>query len=174
MSGVVSLLLIGVILTAAAVAQESALKETNRALAQGFVYFTDSQGFWLKSETIRLPSGLDAHQTGKQIVLKLIEGPSGTGLVRLWPEKTHLNAFFITDDSRAVVDLDIPETTGHGGRGMDTRKEMLVLYSLVNSLTVNIPQVKSVKILIRGKDARTIGGHLDADFFYTTNMLIVK
>ena len=172
----IGLVLAGLSLIAAAAAQETGSPDAPRELAEGFVYFTDSQGVWLKSETIRLPSDLDAHQTGRLIVQKLFDGPSGMGLVRLWSEKTRLNAFFITDDAKAYVDLDIPGTDGikEIRREMDTRKELLALYSLVNSLAVNIPQVKQVKILIRGTDAQTLAGHLDTDYFYTTNMLIVK
>lgn len=78
---------------------------------------------------------------------------------------------FITDDKKAYVDLNL---TPQMMSNMDTQTEFLAIYSLVNSLTVNIPRIKMVKILIRGKDALTLAGHIDLEYFYQTNMLIVK
>ncbi|MBT3387327.1 MAG: hypothetical protein HN417_05300 [Desulfobacula sp.] len=52
--------------------------------------------------------------------------------------------------------------------------ELLAVYSLVNSLTLNISKIKMVKILIQGKDALTLAGHIDLECFYKTNMLMVK
>jgi hypothetical protein len=37
------------------------------------------------------------------------------------------------------------------------------VYAVVNSLTLNFPQIKKVKILIEGKTGETIAGHLSLD-----------
>jgi hypothetical protein len=37
---------------------------------------------------------------------------------------------------------------------------MMTVYSIVNSLTLNFPQIKRVQILIEGKSIETIAGHL--------------
>jgi hypothetical protein len=39
--------------------------------------------------------------------------------------------------------------------------ESLAVYSIVNSITVNIPSVKRVKILIQGQEVETLEGHAD-------------
>ncbi len=146
-------------------------EKSEQLLFEGFVYYTDMKRVALKSETVRLPANLDPLDLGREIIKTLFAGPSKSGLERLWPEETTLNAFFISDDGKAYVDLDpAPGMTNN----MDARLELLTLYSLVNSLTLNIPGIKMVKILVQGKDAPTLGGHLDMDAFYKTNMLIVK
>lgn len=144
---------------------------SGQALFEGFVYFTDAQQVALKSEKVRFQSKLDAHQLGREIIATLLSGPSQPNLKSLWPKGVKFNALFIADDGKAYVDLDI---TKEMTKEMDTRLELLTLYSLVNSLTLNIPEIKKVKILVQGKDAITLAGHLDMEYFYKTNMLIVK
>jgi len=140
-------------------------------LLEGFVYFTDALQVSLKSEKIRFPSNLDDHQLGKEIVNVLMKGPSRTDLKSIWPTGIGLNAFFISDDGNAYVDLNV---TREMTKGMDTRLELLASDSPVNSLTLNIPQIKKVKILVAGSEPQTLAGHMDTDYFYQTNMLIVK
>ena len=39
--------------------------------------------------------------------------------------------------------------------------ETLAIYSIVDSLAVNVPAVKKVKILVQGQEAETLDGHAD-------------
>ncbi len=135
----------------------------------GFLYFSGPDRLSLTAEPILLSPGKQAQDLGRQIIHALIKGPSNPELRRLWPENTRLLAFYIADRGQAYVDLDLPEIIM-----ADTRQELLAIYSLVNSLTLNIPPIKQVKILVRGQDAATLAGHMDLATFYQTNMLIVK
>ncbi len=140
-------------------------------LFEGFIYYADSQKTFLTSIKRRFASTLDSHGLGLEIIHALMQGPGVSHLESTWPKEVQVNSFFITDDKKAYVDLNItPQMVSN----MDTRAELLAIYSLVNSLTVNIPKIKMVKILIRGKDALTLAGHIDLEYFYKTNMLIVK
>ncbi|MFH2091065.1 MAG: GerMN domain-containing protein [Pseudomonadota bacterium] len=160
-------------LTGLCVAQNKTYPEdisSAQALFEGFVFFTDIQRISLKSEKIWFPSKMDEHKLGSKIINKLFEGPSQTNLEQVWPKGVKLNALFISD-GKAWVDLDIgPKMTND----MDMRSELLAVYSLVNSLTLNISGIKMVKILVQGQEAATLAGHLDMGYFYKTNMLIVK
>ncbi len=42
-----------------------------------------------------------------------------------------------------------------------TTNEILTVYSLVDTLTANLPAVSSVQILVEGKELDTLAGHLD-------------
>lgn len=140
-------------------------------LFEGFVYFADREKTALKSEEKRFSSSLDFHTLGKQILATLIEGPSQVPHQATWPSDTKINAFFITDSGDAYVDLDV---NAEKIENMDTICEFLAVSSMVNSLTLNIAKIKQVKILIQGKDAKTLAGHIGLEHFYRTNMLIVK
>ncbi len=104
------------------------------------------------------------------ILNALIQGPP-PGLNRSLPDKTRIRSFFIANGGNAFVDIDsslkpiIP-----GGAA----SELLALYAIVNSLTLNIPEITRVKILIRGMDAETLAGHMDLNHFYKANMLIIR
>ncbi len=157
---------------------ENGLKETeldyHEDLFDGFIYFADKQKTALKSVEKRFPSSLDSHQLGTQIIETLLEGPTPTALSTysaIWPRDTKINAFFISDDGKAFVDLKPGQSIT---QTMDTGIEILAVYSVVNSLTINIPKIKMVKILIDGRDSPSLAGHIDLRFFYKTNMLIVK
>lgn len=143
----------------------------NEDLFEGFVYFADDQKTGLKSVKMRFASTLNSHDLGREIIRSLVAGPSVSSLRPVWPAGTEINAFFIADDGKAYVDL----SPGEGMvENMDTQSELLAIYSLVNSLTLNIPEIKKVKLLIQGNDALTLAGHIDLEYFYQTNMLIVK
>jgi len=41
-------------------------------------------------------------------------------------------------------------------------------------LILNIPEIDAVKILIDGRDAMTLAGHIDLRFPFKANMLLVR
>ena len=136
----------------------------------GFLYFADAGGDHLKALSKRFASNLNSHELGRSILGALMAGPPNSALAATFPVDTQVRALFISD-GRAWVDLGIPDSRLEN---MDTVSELLAIYSLVNSLTLNIPGVKQVKLLVNGSDVDTLGGHVSLKYFYKTNMLIVK
>ena len=150
----------------------SPIREVDRSpLFDGFLYFADDQGSYLKALAQQFPSNLNAHELGCKILKELLAGPAGSALAPTFPIDTQLLALFISEDGRAWVDLGL-----RAGqlKNVDTVSELLAIYSVVNSLTLNIPGVKQVKLLVNGSDVDTLGGHVSLKYFYKTNMLIVK
>jgi len=142
-------------------------------LVNAFLYFAAPDGIHLKAVPRQFPHGMDSHRLSRSLLEALMDGPSssGSGLKRLFPEGCRVNALFITGQGDAYVDL---------GRAVDiagpsdTITEYLAVYSLTNTLTVNIPLINRVKILMNGAEAASLGGHISLDTFFETNMLIVK
>ena len=56
------------------------------------------------------------------------------------------------------MDLTGEVTSKHTGGSLD---ELFTVYALVNALTVNLPAISRVQILIDGKEADTLAGHVD-------------
>jgi len=139
-------------------------------LFDAFLYFSAPDGAHLKAVSKQFPPGLDAHKLGRALVRALITGPAPSGVKRIFPGNTRVNALFITDGD-AYVDLGMdPDSLG----ASDTMTEYLGVYSLTNTLTVNIPQIRRVKILVNGSEDASFGGHISLAAFFETNMLIVK
>ncbi|MBN2178069.1 MAG: GerMN domain-containing protein [Deltaproteobacteria bacterium] len=134
------------------------------------LYFSDSNERFLVPEDRYIWKEKKMEDQIKELVTTLIGG-STTGLVGTFPEGTKVKDVTIKDGSasisfnRTLVDL-------HPG---GSASEMMTIYSLTNTITRNMPQVKSVKILVEGKEIETIKGHIDTRNPFTANMeLIVR
>ena len=138
-------------------------------LFDAFLYFADPVSAYLKAIPASLPSGMEDHELGMAVLNALMAGPSVTGPRRIFPENTRVNALFITGNGDAYVDLGADNQVFDDAIG-----EYLGIYSLVNTLAVNIPGIRQVKILVNGSDGGALGNHLDLGQFFTTNMRIVK
>ena len=87
------------------------------------------------------------------------------------PADTTLLALYVTQDRTAYVDLAQTITDQHPG---GVKSELLTIYSIVNSLILNIPQIDAVKILIQGREAMTLAGHIDIRFPFKANLLLIR
>jgi spore germination protein GerM len=93
----------------------------------------------------------------KQIVAELIRGP-GSSCSPALPAETKLRELFILTEGLAIVDFTKEISSSHPG-GID--QELASIYSIVDSLTQNVADVKYVQILIEGSEAETFAGHID-------------
>jgi hypothetical protein len=134
------------------------------------LYFADSDHRYLRAEERSVPRSEDPTEFGKRILDALIQGPH-SDLMRTLPEGTGLRAFFIAEDRTAYADFSAELSQRHPG-GAQT--ELLTVYSIVNSLLLNLPQIEAVRILIAGHEPTTLAGHVSLQFAYTANMLLIR
>ncbi len=142
--------------------------ETTRA--QVNLYFSGPDLTSLVAETRELPDSGDPAAFGKKIIQALIDGPRGKG-VRTLPATTEVRDVFITGDGTAYVDFNEKISEDHPG---GVRSERLSIYSVVDSLVLNLENISAVKILIDGREADTLAGHMDLRFPYKANILLIK
>ena len=134
------------------------------------LYFSDRTNSFLKAEDKKFSGLNDPLEFGKRIIEALISGPNGE-LMRTIPEKTRLRALHIKKDGTAYVDMSRELKDNHpGGIG----SEIMTIYSIVNSLVLNIPEIDAVKILIDGKESITLAGHIDLKFPLKADMLLIR
>ena len=74
------------------------------------------------------------------------------------PAGTRLKAIYVTEKGEAFVDLSPEITANHPGGALE---ELFTVYTIVNVLTVNLPAITHVQILVDGKEADTLAGHVD-------------
>jgi spore germination protein GerM len=145
--------------------------EPQAALKQAIhLYFIDADGRHLVAETRTVMRPVDPAAFGRQIVLALLEGPRGQK-GRSLPEETDLRAFYLGEDGTAYVDFGDAVSRHHPG---GVTLERLSIYSLVNSLVLNSDTIKAVRILIEGRAADTLAGHIDLQRSFNVNMLMIK
>ncbi|HLH30956.1 MAG TPA: GerMN domain-containing protein [Terriglobia bacterium] len=109
----------------------------------------------------------------RQILQKVQEGPHSDKMVPSLPKDTKVQDVFISGQGTAFVDFSNTMVTNHPGGVLN---ELGTIYSIVDSLTYNLPEIKQVKILIGGVEKETLAGHcllllpLDMDLSMTNVM----
>ena len=134
------------------------------------LYFDDAAKPFLVGETRLMTPSRDAQTFGRQVVTELINGPADEHLATI-PEGTRLRTFFVLGDGTAVVDFSAHLRDEQSG---SCRQEQLTLFSVVNSLVLNIPEIDRVKILVEGAETKTLKGHLPLEHSLTADLLLTR
>lgn len=79
-------------------------------------------------------------------------------LVATIPAGTTLRGLFVSSRNEAFVDLDAAVRDTHPGGSMN---ELFTVYTIVNTITTNLPDVQAVQVLIDGREVDTLAGHVD-------------
>ncbi len=135
-----------------------------------FLYFGDRKRPYLISEERLISHPENPVLFGKKIIEELIKG-SNSGLMRTVSADTQIRAFFITKSNTAYIDFSREISDSHPGGGP---MENLTVYSIVNSLALNIPGIENIKILIDGQESETLAGHINIKYPLIADMLIVR
>ena len=88
-----------------------------------------------------------------------MDGPQAE-LANPFPEGIALSSVLDVGDATLYVDFRLPD--GQLSPSLGSDQERLMLYSLVNSLTLNLDEVDRVALLWNGAQTLTVAGHLDA------------
>jgi spore germination protein GerM len=121
------------------------------------LYYADAEGQTLVPTQREVPLADDTVAQGRQILTAQL-GPAPEPYVSVIPEGTMLRAFYVTERGDAFVDLSREVSANHPGGSFT---ELLTVYALVNAVTANLPAIQRVQILIDGKEADTLAGHVD-------------
>ncbi len=148
--------------------QAADMQESDRPIV--YLYFADKENSFLIAEERVLFHSADPVEFGKIIIKALIDGPQ-KGLMRTIPVGTMLRAFYITQDGTAYADITKTIKERHPG---GTKTEIITIYSIVNSLILNISEINAVKILIEGCESTTLTGHIDLNLPLKANMLLIR
>jgi spore germination protein GerM len=120
------------------------------------LYFSDEEGEFLIGEKNRIAKKDSVEEEAKELVAELIRGPKGK-LIPTLPSQTRLLSLHLDERGVASVNFSKAFTADHPG---GSSAEIMTVYSIVNSLTTNFPQIKRVQILVEGKEIESIAGHL--------------
>ena len=134
------------------------------------LYFADRNNYYLMSEQRVVSHSGDSVDYARSIVEALIKGPQKS-LARTIAAGTELRAIYIIPAGVCYVDLSQAVEKEHPG---GCNSELLTIYSVVNSLILNIPEIKWVKLLIGGKEVQTLAGHIDLEFPLEADMLLIR
>ncbi len=115
----------------------------------------DAHSLVSENRSIEIKAGLG--DQAREIILALLKGPR-TRLAPVFGPGEHLRQVFVSQEGIAYVDL-----AESAVKGLDAGvvSERLRLWSLVNSICINLEAVTAVKILVGGQEVPTLMGHVD-------------
>lgn len=119
------------------------------------LFFATPDGSGLARESREIDGCADQVDCIRTILTELLKGPLGE-LEPTLPQ-TVVNGVSVANGT-ATVDLSEGFVSGLPG---GSSSEMAAVYSIVNSIAVNIPGITGVKFLINGREAATLKGNLD-------------
>lgn len=134
------------------------------------IFFSDTDADLLVGEQRTLPWDKDPEQRAAALMRELLRGPSGTA-VRTTPESAVLRSVTIASDGTARADFSSQLSSAHPG---GSSSEVLTVYSIVNTLALNIDAIERVQILIDGRPVDTLAGHVDCRQPFSPGIKIIK
>lgn len=144
------------------------------------LYFISEDGMSLVGVQQEVPVAEPVAEQARRIVEAQL-GPAPEPYATAVPEGTTVRNVFVTEQGceestvtcrrDAFVDLSAEARTKHTGGALD---ELFTIYAIVNAVTVNLPAISRVQILVDGREADTLAGHVDLRRPLEKNLTWVK
>ena len=140
---------------AAAVEPTAPTVAVPRITATLFYASADGQALVPVRQEVALAEGIVPQ--GREILSAQLQSAPAP-YVSVIPEGTLLRAFYVPDRGDGFVDLSLEASSRHPG---GSSAELLTVYAIVNAVTSSLPDIQRVQILIDGREADTLAGHVD-------------
>jgi hypothetical protein len=121
------------------------------------LFYVSEDGMRLVGVERDVPFGETPPEQAQALIEEQLK-PAPAPLLAPLPASTSLRSVFVTQTGEAYVDLSKDAVTAHTGGSLD---ELFSVYAIVNTLTVNLPAITRVQILVDGKEADSLAGHID-------------
>ena len=122
------------------------------------LYFASEDGLLLVPAERDVPLAEGAVAQARAILEAQLAAEPAAPLVSAIPKGSTLRGIFISQRNEAFVDLDPVIRTAHPG---GSHQELMTVYTIVNALLTNLPNLQEVQILIGGQQVDTLAGHVD-------------
>ena len=121
------------------------------------IFFPQTSGdALLTAEDQTIFKSAELANRARQILQKLQEGPHSETMSESLPKDTKVDDLFISEQATAFIDFSSAIAANHPGGVLN---EVATIYSVVDSITYNLPEIKQVKILVGGVEKETLAGH---------------
>lgn len=122
------------------------------------LYFASEDGLHLVASEREVPLAEGAVAQARSILEAQLSAEAQAPLVSTIPKGAALRGIYVSDRNEVFVDLDPAIRTAHPG---GTMQELMTVYTIVNAVLTNLPNLQEVQILIGGQEADTLAGHVD-------------
>ncbi len=122
------------------------------------IYFASEDGQRLVSVQQEVPLAGSVVEQARAILEAQFSAKPPESLTVTIPEGTGVRGLYVSSQNDVFVDLEPTVRSKHPGGSM---QELLTVYTIVNALLTNLPTLQQVQILIDGREADTLAGHVD-------------
>lgn len=122
------------------------------------LFFASEDGLRLVPTEREVPLAEGAVAQARSILEAQLSAEAQEPLVSTIPKGSTLRGVFVSERNEVFVDLDPAIRTSHPG---GTMQELMTVYTIVNAVLTNLPNLQEVQILIGGQEADTLAGHVD-------------
>ncbi len=143
----------------------------NKVAVRPIVVFYEAPTMLLAPETRSVALPENPAGALSVVVRELMKGSANPSLPPLFPADTVVRGAFLLPDGTAFVDLGGP--TLSAGWGTGTHRELMAIYSVVQTVTANFAEAKRVRILINDQPAETLAGHISLAHALTSMPVLV-
>jgi hypothetical protein len=109
-------------------------------------------------------------QSEARVILAAMLGDQRAAQTTLLKD-VRLRELYLDDSGTAYVDLALVQQKEIKVSAQD---ELMALYAVVNTLLQNIEEIKRVRILLDGREAKTLAGHIDLSRAFSSRMDLVN
>ncbi len=122
------------------------------------LFFASEDGLRLVPAEREVPLAEGAVAQARSILEAQLSADAPAPLVSTIPKGVLLRGIFISERNEVFVDLDPAIRTSHPGGAF---QELMTVYTIVNAVLTNLPNLQEVQILIGGQEVDTLAGHVD-------------
>lgn len=131
--------------------------EAPQPLREVLLYFATAEGTGLEAQVREIEGCQDDESCLKATLQALIDGPLTPTLAPVLPAQTKIQKIMVVG-GLATVSFNPELVAGHPGGSMT---ELLTVHALANTLAVNFPHIRQVRVLVDGAPIETLKGHID-------------
>jgi hypothetical protein len=135
-----------------------------------YVYFGDTESASLVGEERSIQKRKDLSRQLEDVLSELMGGPKGD-LIQTIPPQAVLQEVRVDKRGLASVSFSRELSTRHPG---GSQSEILTVYSIVDTLTLNFPEITKVQLLLDHKKFKTLAGHIDCSRPLGANRKLIK
>lgn len=122
------------------------------------LYFASEDGLHLVPAEREVPLAEGAVAQARSILEAQLSADAPPPLASTIPKGALLRGVFISERNEVFVDLDPAIRTAHPGGAF---QELMTVYTIVNAVLTNLPNLEQVQILVGGQEVDTLAGHVD-------------
>jgi len=141
-----------------------------REVGEIVVLLYTMDGVHLEKEQLQVALSSESHQRYREIIQLFIRGPYNKRFQDFYSE-VEVKSMFVQDD---ILIVNLSENFPAKFENASLNTTIVHLYSLINTLLINIPDVQGVQILIEGTPQQTLNGWIDISVPLLLNQSIIR